>query len=249
MKALQQFEDILEGVFEGTLVETAAGHLHPVEIAKKLARAMENGQTVGAGGLLVPNDYAVRLSAEDYAAVAPFRGSLEHELAAYLRALAQEKGAGFLTPPRVTMVEDSKLRPRRVHASGRLADLAPAPLENRAMQVTARIPVAEVRAALQRSAHLVLADKRTVALEGSIISAGRNLDNDIVVEDRRVSRHHAQIRLMHNNYCLFDLASANGTMVNGERIDQIVLRDGDRISLGGSEMVFHTGPQETGRGA
>jgi hypothetical protein len=248
VKALQQFEDILENLVEGAVVEATAGHIHPVEIAKKLARAMENGQTVSAAGLLVPNDYAVRLSSEDYASFAPFRGSLEHELASYLRALAQERNAGFLTPPRVTLVEDAQVRTRRIHVSARLADLAPAPLENRAVQVTARVPVAEVRAALQRSARLVLADKRTIVLEGNIIAAGRNLDNDLVIEDRRVSRHHVQIRLMHDSYYLLDLESANGTLVNGERIDQVVLRDGDRISLGGFEMVFHVGPRETGRG-
>jgi len=64
-----------------------------------------------------------------------------------------------------------------------------------------------------------------------------------------VSRHHAQIRFEHRNFCLYDLASANGTSVNGQPIQQVVLRDGDLISLGGVELTFRHQTAEVRRGA
>lgn len=61
---------------------------------------------------------------------------------------------------------------------------------------------------------------------------GRWPDNDIVLPDRLVSRHHAQIRKVGNQYLLEDLESTNGTFVNGERITgPHILQDGDTLQI------------------
>ncbi len=247
MSALKQFEELIEGLVEGSLGAAAPGRLHPVEIAKKLARAMESGQTVAADRMLVPNDYAVLVSPADYAALEPFRRSLERELVSYVRALAREREASFVSAPRVAIVADESLRRRRVRVRALLVDVAR--VTDQATGFTARLPVAEVQAILRRHARLTLADGRTIPLDKPVISLGRSLDNDIVIEDKRVSRQHAQIRLTQGAFCLYDLASANGTMVNGQVVDQVVLRNGDVISLGGVECRFQTGQREARRGA
>ena len=101
------------------------------------------------------------------------------------------------------------------------------------------LPVEQVRSALVRAGRLDIADGRHILLEKPVISLGRNLDNDIIIEDKRVSRHHAQIRFVQGAFFLYDLASANGTMVNNQPIEQVTLRDGDVISLGGVAASFH----------
>lgn len=73
-----------------------------------------------------------------------------------------------------------------------------------------------------------------------IVGIGRGRDNDVVLEDRRVSRSHAMIRrLGGSGYYFIDLGSSNGSSVNGRRVTvPVLLKDGDRISMGGATLVF-----------
>jgi DNA-binding response OmpR family regulator len=65
-----------------------------------------------------------------------------------------------------------------------------------------------------------------------VISIGRWEDNDVVVDDRWVSRHHAQVRREEGGYVIRDLDSKNGTFVNGQRIAvPTPLADGDEIQM------------------
>ncbi|MCX7808939.1 MAG: FHA domain-containing protein, partial [Deltaproteobacteria bacterium] len=67
---------------------------------------------------------------------------------------------------------------------------------------------------------------------GSVITIGRALDNDIVLTDLGVSRHHLQIQLGEEGITAVDLRSANGTFVNDSRVERVFLADGDRIRIG-----------------
>lgn len=65
-----------------------------------------------------------------------------------------------------------------------------------------------------------------------VTSIGRWQDNDVVVDDRWVSRYHAQVRREGEQYVIQDLASKNGTLVNGQRIaSPTALADGDEIRV------------------
>lgn len=69
-------------------------------------------------------------------------------------------------------------------------------------------------------------------VEKEITTLGRWEDNDVVLPDRLVSRHHARIRLVGTQFVLEDLQSTNGTFVNGERIsERHILQDGDSIQI------------------
>jgi pSer/pThr/pTyr-binding forkhead associated (FHA) protein len=70
------------------------------------------------------------------------------------------------------------------------------------------------------------------------VDVGRGRNNDIILDDPRVSRHHAQIRRRRGTFMIFDLDSANGTFVNGRPVEEAILSDGDRVSFGGVELVF-----------
>jgi DNA-binding response OmpR family regulator len=70
------------------------------------------------------------------------------------------------------------------------------------------------------------------ALEGAVTTLGRWADNDITIDDRWVSRHHAQIRRQGESYVVEDLDSKNGTFVNGQRIaGPTPLADGDELQV------------------
>lgn len=96
----------------------------------------------------------------------------------------------------------------------------------------------EETTSIPANAYLLLEGSGEFALHQSVINIGRRLDNDLVLEDPRVSRKHAQLRAIGHRFMLFDLNSSGGTYVNGLSISQSLLSPGDVISLGGVSMVF-----------
>ena len=81
---------------------------------------------------------------------------------------------------------------------------------------------------------------RVFPLETSLVTIGRGLQRDILVEDDRVSRQQAEIHYQSSRYFIHDPGSPNGTFVNGVQVTtDKVLHDGDVVSFGGLEMTFH----------
>ncbi len=79
---------------------------------------------------------------------------------------------------------------------------------------------------------------RSFPLSKTLLTMGRGLDNDLVIDDARVSRHHAQVVFRHSHYLLRDLRSTNGTFVNSQPVEAVVLAPGDIVSIGGFELLF-----------
>lgn len=87
------------------------------------------------------------------------------------------------------------------------------------------------------SAYLIVSSE-VFQINGDLTNIGRKLDNHIVLNDPRISRNHAQIRVVDGQYILLDLNSTGGTMVNGRKISKSVLYSGDAISLAGLDIKF-----------
>jgi hypothetical protein len=75
-------------------------------------------------------------------------------------------------------------------------------------------------------------------IDGERITVGAAGDCDIVIAEHHVSDRHASVRFKDREFTVTDLDSTNGTFVNGERIGQQKLSDGDRVRFGSSEWVF-----------
>jgi pSer/pThr/pTyr-binding forkhead associated (FHA) protein len=86
---------------------------------------------------------------------------------------------------------------------------------------------------------LIIGDKLIYKLEGPLINLGRRASNDLVLDDPRISREHAQIRLVDGSFSIFDLGSTGGTFVNGQRVYSMILNPGDVISLAGFPIIFN----------
>lgn len=241
MDALARFEDKLEEALETSFSRLMKSPLQPVEIAARLSRAMESERTVGVGETLAPNRYEVRLSPADYAGVEPFRVALEKRLAEFLAAHARQRGFSLVGPPVVSVLPDERVAEKRPRITTGLADAVSqgAGEQSGALAAghTTKLPVR--RASPNAAATLTtLSDGRAYHLTAAVTAIGRHLDSDIVLDDTRVSRHHAQVWRQADVYQLRDLGSANGTSVNGVRTDECRLREGDVISLGGVELLF-----------
>lgn len=88
-------------------------------------------------------------------------------------------------------------------------------------------------------AFFLLEGGRGYPLDKALITIGRMLDNDLVLEDPRVSRHHAQLRAVNGHFVLYDTNSTGGIFVNGSRISETILYPNDSISLAGVTFTFH----------
>ncbi len=70
------------------------------------------------------------------------------------------------------------------------------------------------------------------------LTVGRASDNDLILDDPMVSRHHCQLKLQHGAYSFADLGSRNGSEVNGQPVTEIALGPGDVIRIGDTEIEF-----------
>lgn len=88
-----------------------------------------------------------------------------------------------------------------------------------------------------QNAYLVI-NSQVFPIDHTIISIGRKLDNDLVIQDALVSREHAEIRYEGEQFVLYDLNSTGGTFVNNKKIERCILYSGDIICLATLPLMF-----------
>jgi DNA-binding response OmpR family regulator len=90
-------------------------------------------------------------------------------------------------------------------------------------------------------------DEVRIKLRQDVTTLGRSDSCSVVIPLPVISRLHARIELQHDRYLLYDAGSANGTFVNGKRIEQpLQLSTGDEIWLGSADVTLHfSDPEET----
>jgi hypothetical protein len=243
MSALSRFESFMENMVEGSVARLFRSPVQPAEIAKRLERAMEAQQTISVRRVIVPNVYRAFLNPQDFVAFQPIRAEMEREMATYLADLAQERSFTMLEHPRVELAADSDVPRRGIQVIAETSSAAsPAAGAERTQIFQPQAdPAAPAPAPSQAKARLLLsaaAGTHVIPLESTPLTIGRGLNNDIILEDTRVSRHHAQLRYRARRFWVADLGSTNGTYVNDEQVAERSLRDGDVISLGGLELTF-----------
>jgi len=239
--ALARFEGLAERWLEGGFARLFGARLHRAELVEHLVRALEDGRTAGPDGVwLAPDTYEVLLNPEDYGRLGdgPSRAEIEQELTSYLMAAVRQIGVTLTRRPEISLFPSDRVRPRQVEVHAHLTmprGLVEPPSDTQEMETRKARQGAAEKGAL---AHHLLVDGRRFSLTTAPISLGRALDNDVVIEHPRVSRHHAQLRQREGQWWLIDLESANGTTVNEQPASEAVLHAGDVISLAGVEIRF-----------
>ena len=213
---LQQFEERLERLVEGTLAKPFRSNLQPVEIGRRLTREMDLHRRVGVRGLIAPNVFAVTLAPADVARFSNFIDALSRELSDAAREHAKNEGYLFVGPVEVEIFEGSTLKAGRFTVE------------------------AEVREDADGGflAELVLTDGRRVQVGTEPLVIGRLPECGVVLADSNVSRRHAELRRAGDSVVLTDLGSTNGTRVNGAPIRERILVSGDEVSVGSTRLIF-----------
>jgi hypothetical protein len=92
-------------------------------------------------------------------------------------------------------------------------------------------------------AFLIIQGKRHYRLKKHLITIGRRLDSDLVLDDQHISRKHARLLVRHGKYVLIDEKSTAGTRVNGQLIDEQTLKPGDVITIAKIDLIYGEGPE------
>lgn len=227
---LSRFEDRIQQLVEGGFARLFAGRLHPREVAIRLARAMEDRAYPDAEGrMTAPDIFVIRVNPGDHDALLEAEPMIAHSMAEELVELAQLSDLALMGFPEVRLIADDQIDPYQVEVTAQIRGIRTETTE--AYDLKAE-PLSIPNAAL------ILNGERHVPLDRPILNLGRQRDNHIIIEDNRVSRHHAQMRLRFGHYVIFDLGSSGGTTVNGNTIKEAVLQSGDVITLAGVSLIY-----------
>jgi len=253
VSVLRNLEAKLEGLVGGAFSRAFKSRVQPVEIARKLAKEMQDNQTVSISRTYVPNHYTVWLSPQDRDQFEGYEDGLKKELSDYLLEHARNEGLALITRPTIAFETDDRLAlgefgiqtaliggpdddeeaVAAVEAGPSAGDFGHTMVysPDRAARPLEPPPVPAGRALL------VGGGKRSV-LSGSRILIGRSRDCDITLEDPNASRCHAEIRNEDGHWVVTDLGSTNGVKVNGRRVEEAVLQPGDELALGLARLRF-----------
>ena len=264
MSMLRSIESRIAGLVEGTFSRAFKSEVRPVEIARKLAREMEEHKSYSVSRMYAPNEYRVYLSPRDRERFADEEAYLTSELAGYLLEHARREDLAMRSRPVVQFVTDERLglgefgiqtrtsapaddaqqrpAPASPPASRPARPPAPEPAAGRTMVYSTAERVAESLqepARQQQRTALLLMDGQRVVIGADGITMGRSRQCDVMVDDPNVSRAHAEIRARGGSWVVTDLGSTNGSRLNGRTLDQpTVLKPGDEIELGTTTLTF-----------
>jgi Protein of unknown function (DUF3662)/FHA domain len=251
---LRQIEQKIESLFEGAFGRAFRRNVQPVELARKLAKEMDDYKMVSVSQIYAPNEYVVYLSPGDRDQFESYEPALVKELEQYLTEHSRREGYVLLSKPQITFQTDEDLevglfgianRMIQREAAEREAEAEPEPGATRIY----RAAPAETEAASAEELGLeepepepaatVTVNGKAHELQKASVVIGRSKDCDIRISDPNVSRRHAEIRQEGSTYWVVDLGSTNGIAVNGHALKRAKLDDEDRITLGSTEIVFH----------
>ncbi len=213
---LQSFERRLERLVEGVFAKAFRSGLQPVELGRRLTREMDARRAVGVRGVIAPNVFSFALAPADLERFAPFSEALVRELGDAAREHARSEGYLFVGPVEVELHEDASLTAGIFLVTSELRE------------AEGGVPVGA----------LVLPDGERVIVADEPLTIGRLNECDVVLADDSASRRHAEVRRRENDIVVVDLGSTNGTRVNGERVTERRLVDGDQIVIGSTSLRF-----------
>jgi FhaA, N-terminal domain/FHA domain len=251
MSVLRNLESKIAGLVEGTFNRAFRSEVRPVEIARKLAREMEEHRSQTLSRTYVPNEYRVFLSPRDRERFAGYETALADELAGYLLEHARRERFTLPARPVIEFETDERLglgefgiQTGIIQPAGEEEDAEPEPAEasGRTMIYSNAGRLAEPleeRAQAREESAVLLMDGQRLVVGPTGATLGRSRQCDIVLNDPNVSRQHAEIRPRGGSWVVTDLGSTNGSRLNGRQLEgSEVVRPGDEIELGATSLRF-----------
>jgi hypothetical protein len=266
MSVLRSLEEKIAGLVEGTFGRVFRSEVRPVELARKLAKEMDEHRTVSVSRTYVPNEYVVWLSPADRERYVGVEASVIDELAAYLLEHARQERLALVSRPQIEFRTDERLALGEFGIQARLVDAGegvgaatpggrvgvapgggPAPAADMGHTMIYSTSsrhqeaLSEVGggAAHARRRAIVVAEGKRLVVPAHGATIGRSRECEIVLSDSNVSRRHAEIAPSGQGWLIRDLGSTNGLRVNGRQVDgPHPLESGDQVEVGTVPIRF-----------
>jgi len=248
MSVLRNLETKIAGLVEGTFGRVFKSEVRPVELARKLAREMDEHRTPSLSRTYVPNEYVIWLSPDDRARYEGMEEEVGDELAAHLLEHARRERYALVARPAIAWDTDERLGLGEFGIQARLVRPAADPgvveqaQHGRTMVHSSAERVQEPlaqEARARRGRAVVHAEGKRMPVPAAGAVLGRSRECDIVLGDSNVSRRHAEIRPAGTGWTVADLGSTNGVRVNGRpAAGAVSIAPGDRLELGTVPMSF-----------
>lgn len=232
---LEQLESRLQALIEVRLVSVLPGFQVEDLAVQKLANAMKSNLIEDSdGNKIVPNVFTLVVNPKT--AQRWQQPNLLDAVVNSLKIVGEEAGLKFSAPPTISIVQNSQQQESVVDvvASHQLETTT----DTRSMTPVSDNAVDAGNEPFPQNAFLIVDGVKVFPLIESVVNIGRRLENQLVIDDPRISRNHAQLRAIKGRFVIFDLNSTGGTFVNGQRTSQSVMYPGDVISLAGVPLVF-----------
>lgn len=249
---IARFEAFMERLLETSIARILDSRLEASVIMRRLERAMESNQVVHNNNVYVPHNYYAYINPIDYKALTSTDTDLQQALTTYLRKLADIRHFNPIRAIEVNLISDSTSDLATVR-------IAFDPVIQTGSESTDTIDAVKDEfldtplptSMFTLASHYVSNSIYQIAIDnGSIkevhpitktqLNIGRSdQSNDIILSDHLVSRAHARINYTNRFFYITDLASSNGTKVNGKLIQQPdypVMVDKDVITIGSYTM-------------
>jgi hypothetical protein len=232
---ISRLENQLERLVEGAFAQLFGNRIRIHDLAIEMARAMEDGLAADKRGQfapIAPDHYTIHLHPTLRQQLVDRQPALLTHLSEYLVDMATSAGYRLTHTPTIEWVADAEGSESTVvvNAHHTIKKGGTTGVLKR-VDVSPAIPP-------PLNAQFILNGKLTIALNGPIINVGRSRDNQVVIDDRSVSRYHLQLRLRHGRYLLFDTQSAGGTRVNEQTVKEHTLQNGDVIRIGNTQLIY-----------
>ncbi len=229
MGFLGKVEKSIEGAVSGLFARAFKGDVQPVEITARLQKELDSeAQLLSRDKRLVPNDFLIGLSTQDYARLFPYSKTLNEEIIPELRDYAADRGYVFNGAIAIHYEERTDLPTGRFTV---VSD-AKAKVEGEASATGIR------KAALVLEVNGV---RHPLTPPGLVI--GRGTEADLRINDPGISRRHAELVVTgagdQQQITVVDLGSTNGITVNGRKVKEAAVTDGTRIDIGNTRLLVH----------
>ena len=240
VRAMSRVERFFERLVERPSARLFKTRLQPIQILRRIERAMEAERGAEGRPGLVPDQFTVRLHPEDLAALLP-ADDVASDLASGALSFARAHGYALRERPRVTLRPDPDRRLGEVEIETAVSAPPEEAIDQGAEGGTRVFQVPVLRApAITLEVREPGRGTRRVPMTGAPMRIGRAPECELVLKDSRVSRRHARLASRGGVLVLTDLGSTNGTRVNGNRVTEVVLGAGDRVQIGETSLVVET---------
>lgn len=238
MKILDRIEDVVESFLAGLFRKNNEEPIQPVEIGKKLIKAMESRKRVSIAKTYVPNKYQVFLHPDQIKEILYLQNTLTQELKGVLYQKAEKEQLSFIGNLAIDFDQDPKLKPYVISVQASFLENNDTSESDNSKEITTRTQVFATNE-LQSSVIIEdVAGKQEIKLLPKRYSIGRSIKCDIVIHDHNVSRIHAWLDYSNNQWYLKDNESTNGTYVNDEPIREHELTTNDQIRVGTTRLKY-----------